>query len=112
MGWTGQVATCYKNGKIDKKAECDKIFENVVKSSIRGNVYYAAIKHKDVIYGMVCLCSVQKEWIHIKEISEDMGPFYYDCPIGILKLLSKTDNGNALEWRQKCMEKRKTKCIH
>ena len=40
----------------------------------------------------------------IKTMDETMGPFYYDCPKRILKMLSPTDNEAALEWRRKCAE--------
>ena len=52
MGWTSYHATYYKNGQIDRKAECDAYwleglnaghFE-VVKSAMVGTVYYAAIR--------------------------------------------------------------------
>lgn len=52
MGWTSYHATHYKNGQIDRKAECDAYwleglnaghFE-VVKSAMVGIVYYAAIR--------------------------------------------------------------------
>ena len=52
MGWTSYHATHYKNGKIDRKAECDAYwleglnrghFE-VLKSRMVGTVYYAAVK--------------------------------------------------------------------
>ena len=53
MGWTSYNATHYsKNGSIDRKAECDSYFTHglnrgfyeIVKSSMNGSVYYAAIK--------------------------------------------------------------------
>ena len=52
MGWTSYNATHYKNGKIDRKAECDAYFLEglnaghfeVVKSAMVGSTYYAAIK--------------------------------------------------------------------
>jgi len=51
MGWTYQHATYYKNGKIDRKAECDAYFTEsnagwykVEKSALVGKVYYAAIR--------------------------------------------------------------------
>ena len=51
MGWTGYHATHYKNGKVDRKAECDAYFMeglnrghfNVLKSSMVGSTYYAAV---------------------------------------------------------------------
>ena len=52
MGWTSYHATNYKNGRIDRKAECDAYFMeglnkgnyNVKKSAMVGSVYYAAIE--------------------------------------------------------------------
>ena len=52
MGWTSYHATHYKDGKVNRKAECDAYFTEglneghfrVLKSSINGSVYYAAIK--------------------------------------------------------------------
>lgn len=52
MGWTSYHATHYKNGKVDRKAECDEYFlgglnrghYDVVKSAMVGSTYYAAIK--------------------------------------------------------------------
>ena len=40
-----------------------------------------------------------------KEMDEDMGPYYYNCPKRILDLLTPTSNQNALEWRRKCRER-------
>ena len=39
-----------------------------------------------------------------KPMDETMGPYCYDCPVSILKLLSDTDNDYALAWRQKCWD--------
>lgn len=52
MGWTSYRANHYKNGKIDRKAECDAYFleglnsgfYDVLKSAIVGSTYYAAVK--------------------------------------------------------------------
>ena len=51
MGWTSYEATYFKkNGDIDRKAECDAYFMRdnaghykVLKSSMKGTVYYAAV---------------------------------------------------------------------
>lgn len=53
MGWTSYHATHYKNGKVDRKAECDAYFMEgssagfcrVVKSAVVGTVYYAAVEN-------------------------------------------------------------------
>lgn len=52
MGWTEYHATYYKNGKIDRKAECDAYFVEglnrgfyeLLKSSMVGSTYYAAVR--------------------------------------------------------------------
>lgn len=51
MGWTSYHAEHYKNGKIDRKAECDAYFleglnrgfYEVPKSAMVGSTYYAAV---------------------------------------------------------------------
>jgi hypothetical protein len=52
MGWTSYHATNYKNGKVDRKAECDAYFMDglnsgyfkIEKSAMVGSVYYAAVR--------------------------------------------------------------------
>lgn len=52
MGWTSYHATHYRNGKVDRKAECDAYFMEglnagwyrIVKSTLVGSVYYAAVQ--------------------------------------------------------------------
>lgn len=53
MGWTSYHAAYYKNGKVDRKAECDAYFMEglntgyyrVIKSALVGSVYYAAVQN-------------------------------------------------------------------
>ncbi len=141
MGWTSYNATYYKNGKIDRKAECDAYFMEglnkghfkVLKSAMVGSVYYAAVTNlkrcvkengeyvmsngeyvrEDVpeeereVWAAIFLTKTDmKDYynFYYKDMSEDMLPGYYDCPKGILDLLSPTENENALEWRKKCRE--------
>lgn len=134
MGWTSYRAEHYKNGTIDRKAECDAYFMeglnkghyNVFKSAMVGSVYYAAVQDlvkyagKDengerkyepipeserTTWGCVFLTSVDtKEYFNFsyKDMDETCGPYQYDCPKGILDLLSPTDNEFALKWREEC----------
>ncbi|NHM25946.1 hypothetical protein G7K71_02755 [Desulfofundulus sp. TPOSR] len=44
-----------------------------------------------------------------KDMTENMHPYYYDCPERILKLLTPTDNESALRWREKCWENIRTR---
>lgn len=142
MGWTGYHATHYKwIGKginrrytVDRKAECDAYWEEglnrghfeVVKSTIKGSVYYAAVKplkkcigknekgeyqYTDIplseqkIFGVVFLTSIDsKDYYNFsyKDMDETVGPHYYDCPKSILDILSPTDSEYAKKWREKC----------
>jgi len=83
-------------------------YPNIIKHSQRGNVIYTAIKCKDdKIVG--CVFRVRKDnrsWGY-KEMSEDMHPYYYDCPESILKILSPTDCERCNQWRKNCREKAK-----
>lgn len=40
-----------------------------------------------------------------KDMDESMGPYYYDCPERILKLLTPTEHEWAKEWREKCWKR-------
>ena len=133
MGWTSYHATHYKNGKVDRKAECDKLYNSdaiswtedrkvigkyeVLKSSMVGTTYYAAVKKtifatKDKpeniqVFGTVCLTSTDvKDYYNFayKDMDETCGPCKYDCPKGILDLLTPTESEYANEWRKQCYE--------
>ena len=131
MGWTFQEARYNINGKIDRKAECDSIMNDdcfrVEKSALIGSTYYAAVtriakyidgkpiplpENERYTFAVVCLTSIRSnDWCNFgyKDMSEDCGPFYYDCPKSILKLLSPTTNECALKWRSACVEKAEKK---
>lgn len=49
------------------------------------------------------------ETIAIQEMSESMLPNDADCPHRILRLLSLTDDPHALEWRQRCHARGRTR---
>lgn len=127
MGWTGIHADFYKNGKVDRKAEMDYRWTQeesedyaqlrVLKSSMVGSVYYAAVEVSEnekmvQVFGVTGLTSVDNNDYYnfsYKDIDETMGPYSYDCPIGILNLLTDTDNENALEWRKECRKRHEEK---
>lgn len=128
MGWTWYIATHYKDGKINRKAECDSLFTQneqdkvyyqkeyhlpkmtVLKSVMKGSVYYGAIEsinsltNVKKIFAVVCKTSVEGMEFGYKDMDETCGPYYFDCPNSILEILSETDNELALEWRKKCRE--------
>ena len=135
MGWTSYHATHYKNGKVDRKAECDAYFMeglnrgyyDVLKSAMVGNTYYAAVKplkqyakddegnkiivdipeNEQRVFAAIFLTSIDsKDYFNFsyKDMDETAGPCYYDCPKGILDLLTPTDSEWANNWRAKCRE--------
>lgn len=132
LGWTWTAATHIRNGKIDRKAECDAYFMEglnrgfyqVLKSSMVGSTYYAAVKalkkcnpdgdgyldippEEQSVFAVIFLTSTDKKSAFdfgYKDMDETVGPYKYDCPRAILNLLSPTDNAYALEWRRVCQE--------
>lgn len=114
MGWTWKYASAYKeNGKVDQKAECDKLFTKeftVLKSCMKGNVYYAAVKKTaedgtKIVFAAVILTSLRNISgmnFGYKEMEESMGPVETKCPTSILNLLTKTKSEFALSWREQC----------
>lgn len=138
MGWDSYRATHYtKSGAVDRKSECDGYFlegenagcYNVLKSCMRGSVYYAAVmplrrydgrtdtgeaiytsipEDKREVFAAVCLTRTDtRDYFNfsMKLMDETFNPFYYDCPKGILDLLTPTDSERAREWREKCRQK-------
>jgi hypothetical protein len=112
MGWTFLYSI-----PADPKAELDGLFTcytetctyRVLKSSMVGTVYYAAVKKIKVgepviVFGAVCLTKRgQGQWGY-KDMDESMGPDESKCPIGILRLLTPTDSEWANAWRTRCLE--------
>jgi hypothetical protein len=112
MGWTG-VHNPYKTTKEYIKNEwftySDKEKFEMLALSMVGNVAYMAIKYIPTgeVYAEVVLTSVNNKDYHnlsYKEMSENCGPYYYNCPSSILKMLTPTDNEQSNEWRAKCWE--------
>lgn len=134
MGWTSYEATYFKkNGNIDRKAECDAYFirDNaghckVLKSCMKGTVYYAAITDLDKyvgkdengksmyepipedeqeVWAAIFLTRTEDgKYFYYKDQDETMGPYEDHCPKCILDLLSETDHEWALNWRKRCRE--------
>lgn len=118
MGWY-----CY-DIYTSPKVECDRILtqknENyesrVLKSYMKGNVYYAAVWQKikneekqwdtEKVFAAIFLTNYSPKAkkgfnFGIKEMDETVGPCYYDFPEEYLKLLTPTNSKYAIEWREK-----------
>lgn len=105
----------------------------IEKSALVGSTYYAAIRKlrryktekprlgdetelipesEQFVFAVVFLTSTNaKDYYSFgyKDMDESMGPGSDDCPIGILDLLSPTDNEFANAWRDRCRAKAEKK---
>ena len=135
MGWTYYHAPTDCKGRVNRKAECDKISTwerrdeqtgelissgRVLKSRMVGSTYYAAVELKGRAHPVPhvgCFVFLTHGKAHkydymnfgYKDMDETCEPYYYDCPESILALLSPTDNENALKWRAACHERNAAK---
>lgn len=134
MGWTFGPARYWKNGKVDRKAECDRVLtwarteptkgydgkiyppshSVVLKSAMVGSTYYAAVKRETegqepCVWAAVFLTKGRDKWSGsdwgYKDMSEDMEPYYYDCPASILALLTPATSEGAKKWREECRKR-------
>lgn len=109
MGWTEYSATHFKKGKVDRLEECRNILnrDNIVCDGLVGSTYYCAYRNGKDVIGLVVLTSVRDKYLFAyKDMDETMLPYYYDCPLKVLKALTSTDNENAIKWREECMKQR------
>ena len=96
---------------------------SIVDQSTRGNTWYAIGRidrpnENPVFYGVIWLVNRRRGEFIYKDMTEDCGPYYYDCPARLLDQLDKLGppfNTAAKQWREKCRakiaEKRKPKTI-
>ena len=95
----------YDNDKASGKVIACKTYAR------KGIAYLAyEIKRKEAgerdVIGVVVLIKFVRDHYNFgyKDMTEDMGPYFYACPQLILNLLTPTDNENALAWRKRCRE--------
>lgn len=117
MGWTSFFDNGLSVGEI-----CTREFTDtnpagdrwsVVDQSTRGSVWYAIgrvdlVGQPPVFYGLVWLTSRRGGQFAYKDMTEDMGPYYWDCPARLLDQLDKlapTPGQSAIDWRAKCRAK-------
>lgn len=103
MGWSFQAKDERK--KFSYKSYIPTLFDSkytVIDSRKVGSVVYAAVKRDEKVFAVVILLKVTKYEVGYKAMTEDMGPYYYDCPIAILNLLSESDCDSVNEWRNAC----------
>jgi hypothetical protein len=105
MGWTsGDFA-----GHLTAKAAItfamgEEVAARVLDSVLDGDVVYAAVQAGDdrEVRGLVLILKQEGTRLHVKPISEDMGPVDDRCPARILDLLTETSSELARDWRNRC----------
>lgn len=102
MGWDYLTIERPKSAK----AFLDNEFKDVViASAMHGrNEYYAACRSKksNEVFGLVVILDRTKGEFGFKSMDESMGPFYINCPLNILDMLTPTTNKYATKWREHC----------
>lgn len=117
MGWT---CLHYPKGtkfidfcREEFNSENDRVKFEVLDAALVGRTQgFVALKrtlketNESIVFALVLAITWHNEYENMcfKEMDEEMGPYYYKCPKRILKLLSPTDNKEALKWRQKVLE--------
>lgn len=78
---------------------------------VKFRTYYGAVEKVEIstgereVFAVVILLNYYKTGYYnfgYKDMSEHMGPCESNCPERILKLLTRTDNKYAQEWRERC----------
>jgi hypothetical protein len=117
MGWTSFFDNGLSIGEIltrefsDTNPAGDRW--SIVDQSTRGSVWYSIARldrvgQPPVFYGRVCLTSRRGGEFSYKDMTECMGPYYFDCPKRLLDQLDQLAPNapqTALDWRAKCREK-------
>ena len=118
MGWSFVYSM---EGRDTPKAYLDGVYTwsndeadvRVLKSAVRGRVYYAAVERRSrktgerIVFAGVCLfrrCSKSRDGtvFGYKSMDETVGPCERHCPAGILDLLTETRYPYAIQWRADC----------
>lgn len=107
MGWTSFKQTKTKREEILDFFK-DSKFE-IIDLSCRGRDNYAATRNKETgqIFAEVILTEFKDGDIFIKDMTEDEGPLYWNCPKKILDKLTEANSETAKNWREKCANKPK-----
>jgi len=83
----------------------EKITRQQLVDAVRdGDVVYAAVRCKGTqrVWGIVFIVNREGSRLHVKPISEHLGPCDDRCPPRILDLLSEPRTEEARNWRARC----------
>lgn len=105
MGWTSGNFTGHLTANAAIAfAMGEEVAARVLDSVLDGDVVYAAVQAGDDhdVRGLVLILRQADARLHVKPISEDMGPVDDRCPVRILDLLTETSSEIARDWRDRC----------
>lgn len=65
--------------------------------------FYASFRNKEngKVFAVVYMTKRRNGFISVKDVGEDAGPFYFDCPKKVFETLTPTESIWANEWRAK-----------
>lgn len=75
-----------------------------IKSRVVGNHVWQAVKHEptqEVFIHLDLIAKQRKGGWGYKGMTEHMGPYYYDCPLSLLKLCTEPKDEDVKAWRAK-----------
>lgn len=108
MGWSFEIANRGRKAFIESLTGAGHFSENYKPLAHRvvGNHVWQAVRRFDGVV-FISLALIAKErnggWGY-KGMSEDMGPYYYDCPLVLLAMCTEPLNESAAAWREKVRE--------
>lgn len=108
MGWTFNCVDYGRKNFIESltgKQHFSEGFEPLAHRVVGNHVWQAVRTPAGRV--MITLDLIAKErgggWGY-KGMTEDWGPYHYDCPLSLLDMCTETDNENANAWRAKVRE--------
>ena len=118
MGWTfthkekaTSVKAFFENNFNNHSVESGNTYKVLDCKVVGMKTAYLAVEVKKAekveVFAVVCLLDYKSKNhfnFGYKDMSEDMGPYYYDAPKSILDLLTPTTNENSIKWRANCVE--------
>lgn len=108
MGWLFSTRWSTKAELVHHLCNPKEANYTVIKSSVVGNHHWMIIEGKEGSSlgegkRLICLNLLQSGrgdgWGY-KDISEDMGPYHYDCPSSFLSIAGPPINETARDWRE------------
>ncbi len=109
MGWSFNCVDRGRKAFIEDLTSKSHFSEDYtpLASRIVGNHVWQLVRQESIGRTFITLDMIAKErnggWGY-KGISEDMGPYYYDCPLALLDMAGEATTDNGAEWRIKVRE--------